>query len=87
MSTIIRSTKPTAATSKTDGYTLALTNKDGDVLRVQGVFLNIIKDQNTLATEGITMEQFIKALRNPDITVEAQLIQPKDDTAKSGFFG
>lgn len=87
MSTIIRSSKPTAQTSKTDGYTLTLRDaSSGEELRVQGVFINVVRDQSTLKTEDITMEQFIKALRNPEIEVEAQLIQPREEGKKSGFF-
>ena len=87
MSAIIREAKPTATTSKTDGYTLALKNVNGEVLRIQGVFLNIVKDQNTMLTEGITLQQFVNALRNPELELELQLIEPKSDAKKSsGFF-
>lgn len=86
MSTIIRSSKPAASASKTDGYTLTLTNSDGDTLRVQGIFINVVKDNSTLSTEGITMDQFIAALRKPDVSVTAELITPREEGKKSNFF-
>ena len=86
MSTIIRSSKPAASASKTDGYTLTLTNSNGETLRVQGVFINVVKESSTLTTEGITMQDFIAALRKPDVEVTAELITPRDDSKKSNFF-
>ena len=84
MSAIIKSAKTTPANSKTDGYTLTLRNAEGGELRIQGVFINVVKDNSTLSSERITMDQLIAAMRKPDITVECHLIEAKP--AATGFF-
>lgn len=74
---------------KTEGYTLTL-NKDDKELRLQGVFINIDKTNNSLKNEGLVTESgeldvqtFFDFLTSGNVKVEVH----KTNTAAKGPTG
>lgn len=76
---------------KTEGYTLTL-NKDGKELRLQGVFVNIDKTNNSLKNEGLVTESgeldvqsFFDFLTSGNVKVEVHKTNAANK-GPTGFF-
>lgn len=76
------------------GFALKLTNKSDVTLSLQGVFVNVVLDQNTLTTEGLVtdegvpdVQRLMDMLTSGKFTVEAVQTGLGNEKKASGFFG
>lgn len=76
--------------SKAVGHVVTLVNADGKELFLNGVFINIMKENNALAKEGIDLQQFFNFLVNrasdKGVTVEVRELNETASKEPSGFF-
>lgn len=76
--------------SKAVGHVVTLINSDGKELFLNGVFVNVMKDNNALAKEGIDLQKLFDFLINraadKGVTVEVRELNETASKEPSGFF-
>lgn len=76
--------------SKAVGHVVTLINSEGKELFLNGVFVNVMKDNNALAKEGIDLQKLFDFLINraadKGVTVEVRELNETASKEPSGFF-